>query len=191
MLMTGSFLLGHDNTTVTGGKWFYGEWWYNTTALFLLGILVAKIRVRCMTVIKRWYYVILLTCLTGFCVFYPLTSYLLEHVGYWTEYNISSNQMNMQYGDKLITFFSQVLMVIFFVCLVILILQKLRLHNKILVFLGRISLEMILINKVFILIFWNVKLKYGLNSFLILVLLSTIVAAVALNEIKRRVLERK
>ncbi len=42
ILTVGSLLLGHDNLPGTLGKWFYGEWWYNTTWLFFVGLVVAK-----------------------------------------------------------------------------------------------------------------------------------------------------
>lgn len=190
-MMFFSFLLGHDNTSVTGGRWFYGEWWYNTTILFLCGMFFAKYRFKCEAVINRWYVWLLLIGLLGVSIFYCLSSYQLEQRGYWTEYEIMSNQMNMQYKDKFITWISQVPMVISFVFVVILILIKVRLHNKIIAFLGKISLEMILINKVFTVIFWTLKSSIGIHFFIIAVILATIISAIALNKIKMLVLERK
>ena len=36
-----SLLLGHDKSEING-HWFMGEWWYNSTVVFVVGMLVAK-----------------------------------------------------------------------------------------------------------------------------------------------------
>ena len=45
ILVIAALLLGHDTTKIRG-HWFMGEWWYNTTLIFIMGILFAKYESR-------------------------------------------------------------------------------------------------------------------------------------------------
>ena len=191
VIMIISFLLGHDYTTMTGGKWFYGEWWYNTTLLFLVGMGAGRFRGKVSEILKKWYYPILVLCGVGFLLFRSLTRYQMVYGGYWTDRMKMNGEISMGYGDKAMTLICQVPMVICFVMLILLVLQKFRLHNRVMAFLGQISLEMILINRVFTDLFWGLERRWGIHIFLVLIVVFTVLAAVLLNRIKMLVLERK
>ena len=46
-------LLGHDNTSVNG-HWFMGEWWYNTTLIFMMGLYFARFETKIKAFMKKW-----------------------------------------------------------------------------------------------------------------------------------------
>ncbi len=74
--------------------------------------------------------------------------------------------------------------------LLLLLLMKVRIHNKALKFLGKISLELILLENVFILYFAEWILR-DLRIFVLLVLTATLIFATIINKIKLYVLEKK
>lgn len=141
-----SLLLGHDNTTPTQGLWFHGEWWYNATALIWVGILFARWEKQILGIVRKYYVMVLfvMVCLTAF--FYRRTMYMLQHTGYWYEWEGYAG-----YREKLQTLGIQGLFVFFVVMTVIVILQKIEFGNKIMRFLGSIALELYLIHNLFIL----------------------------------------
>lgn len=141
-----SLLLGHDKTTPTQGLWFHGEWWYNATALLWVGILFARWEKQILGFVRRYYRMVLpvMLCLTVF--FYRKTMYMLQHVGYWYEWDGYAG-----YKEKFQTLGVQVPFIFFVVLTVIVILQKIEFGNKILQFLGTIAIELYLIHNLFIL----------------------------------------
>nr|MBQ8253046.1 acyltransferase [Lachnospiraceae bacterium] len=185
-MITVSFLLGHDlNDAGTQMSWFHGEWWYNTTPLFLLGMLLAKFRRTLIPFAQKYYNRLLIGFAAIFLVLWQGTEYMLIHHGYWTETEFSRG-----YFDKLLTFSVQLPMVISFEIFLLLVLMKVRLHNKCMKFLGKISLELILLENVFILCFskWFMR---DIRIFIILVLTATVIFATIINKIKLFVLEKK
>lgn len=185
-MITVSFLLGHDlNDTGQQISWFHGEWWYNTTLLFLLGMSFAKFRKKLIPFAQKHYKPLLIGSGVTFFALWQGTEYMLLHHGYWTETEFSKG-----YLDKLLTFSVQLPMVISFEIFLLLVLMKARLHNKCLQFLGKISLELILLQNVFILCFeeW---LMLNSRIFIVLVLTATLIFATIINKIKLFVLEKK
>ena len=186
IMIVGSFLSGHDYTEYQQANWFRGEWWYNTTLLFLVGMLFGKYRERLTTFAKRHYKLLLAVTLVAFVILYTVTMYALATYGYWSE-----TDNDMAYGDKAITFAVQVPMVLAFEILLVLIMLKVRFHNKLLDFFGRISLEMILLEKTFMLIFSELGVTSSIHVYMFLVVASTILGAIIINKVKMSVLERK
>lgn len=188
IMIIGSFLSGHDNTVYQQANWFRGEWWYNTTILFFVGMLFGKYRDRLIIFAKRHYKVLLAAAVVVFVYLYMLTMYVLFTHGYWTE-----TETDMAYGDKALTFAVQVPMVLSFEILLSLIMLKVRMNNKLLDFLGKISLEMILLEKTFMLIFMQIGIDslFHIHLYMFLVVASTILGAIVINKIKMEILERK
>lgn len=82
-------------------------------------------------------------------------------------------------------------MVISFVLLIVVVMNKIRFHNKIMAFLGEISLEAILINNVFLHLFSDVFTKYGIGLYVLSTIICTIIAAIILVKIKKIILEKR
>lgn len=181
-----SFFLGHDlNDNGQQMNWFHGEWWYNTTLLFLLGMLFAKFRKKLIPFAQKHYKCLLAGTSVIFLILWQGTEYMLMNYGYWTETDFSKG-----YLDKLLTLSVQLPMVISFEIFLLLVLMKVRVHNKCLQFLGKISLELILLQNAFILCFEKWLMR-DIRIFILLVLTSTLIFATIINKIKLFVLEKK
>lgn len=161
--------------------WFFGEWWYNTTPMFLAGMVVAAKRERLRQWIHKYYYPVLGIAAVVFGVFTYFHTMVYEQHGYWTGW----------LKDRIITYFFQVGWVISFVLLVVLILQKVRFRNRVLEFLGKFSLEIVLINGLFLELFLKLEVRLGLVPYLVFSLVCTALAATVIYRIKMFILERK
>ncbi|MBR3462512.1 MAG: acyltransferase [Clostridiales bacterium] len=140
-MITGSFLLAHGDD-MSSSYWFQGEWWYNSTLLFVIGIIFSR-HSDVIRKIARKGYVILLPVFAVLTVLFGLqTNYALGHYSYWSEIP----GVDPAYMDKLRCLSLQLPFVIFFVCFVLLAMMKVRFGNPVLKFLGSISLELYLIH---------------------------------------------
>ena len=135
-----SLLLGHDNLPGTLGKWFYGEWWYNTTWLFFVGLVVAKNKEKLVEFAKKNYAWLMPTMLVAFVILSVGATFVLYSFGYYTS----------SYLHKLITDIAQFVMVTSFVLTFLLITMKIRFSNPVLSFLGKRTLEIYLLQNIFI-----------------------------------------
>lgn len=180
-----SLLLGHSYMNYSIEMWFHGEWWYSTTLFFFLGMLYAYNEQRMKVFMKKFYYPLLIVSVGMLCILLYFNHMAISMGIYWTE-----TMENMMLLDKLKGLSIQIPMVFFFMFIVLLVMMKIRFHNQALAFLGKISLEIILINYLFIMIFEHVRITYGLAIYLLLVVICTIVAAILLNKIKQIILER-
>lgn len=135
----GSLLLGH------GEYWFQGEWWFNTSLVFVLGMLFAKFEKPLVAFLKKFYYLVLAIAVVLEVVLYKATMHALETYSYWSETDFLP-----AYGDKFRCLSVQLPMVIVFVLIVLLVSMKIKFKNKVMDFLGKISLEIYLIHNLFI-----------------------------------------
>lgn len=145
VMMAVSLLLVHDVYTPTQGIWFMGEWWYNATGLFVVGMLVARYQNRLVAFIQRCYKRVV-ACGTVLLVVLFVWSRLANGIfGYWSE-----RPGNPGYLDKFVTLMSELPLITVFVLLLLTISMKVKFDNAILRFLGTISLELYLVHNVFI-----------------------------------------
>lgn len=144
-LIAGSLLLGHDKTTPSGGAWFRGEWWYNATLMIWVGILFARFEKKLLLFIRKYYWILLPVFALAVGVFYRLTLTALWTKGYWYEWDGYPG-----YREKVQTLAVQLPFIFFFVIFIVLLMQKVQFRNKVLRFLGEISLELYLSHNVFI-----------------------------------------
>lgn len=162
-------------------NWFWGEWWYNTTLLFPIGMIVAEKKDTLKDFAMKHYGLLMAFSLIGFVIFRILSGRELELRGYWTPY----------FYDKLHAYLLQVPGVIFFVMILTLLMLKVRIHNPLLDFLGKFSLEIILVNGVFLRLFLGIVQTYGFICYLCLTFVGTMLSAVLLYKLKRSILELK
>lgn len=160
-------------------NWFWGEWWYNTTPLFVVGMLVAMTRDRLNAFAEKHYYGALLGTFVCLVVFKVISDRVLQTHGYWTPV----------VSDKVLTYIWQVPSVVSFVAFVVLLLKKVRLQNPLLDFLGKFSLEIILVSGVFLNLLLRVMTSCGLVCYMCLSFIGTILTAVILYKLKRLILE--
>lgn len=186
ILIIVSFLLGHNMNSGIQMNWLQGEWWYNTTLLFYLGMLFAETKEQILPFVKKHYISLVFVFTVLFLLFWKLTGYMLQNHGYWTE-----TKDSMGYLDKLMTFSVQLPAVICFEILLLLLFMKVHFQNRTLEFLGKISLEVILIEKVFMLLLEDICIHGRFRQYIILTVFLTILSATLINHIKLIVLEKK
>lgn len=150
-LTTISLLLGHDYKYASGGAWFKGEWWYNSTWLFFVGMLIARFKTNVVAFAKKFYVALLPVGIILFVAMHRATVYMIVHVGYWKEYAGYPG-----YKEKVQTCMVHTLSVIIFVLVFMLLTMKVQFHNRVLKFLGKIAIELYLIHNIFILYLRNV-----------------------------------
>ncbi|MBO4426500.1 MAG: acyltransferase [Clostridiales bacterium] len=175
-MIVGSLLLGHGDD-FSCSYWFQGEWWYNSTFLFILGIIFSKHAEGIRNIARKGYWILLpvfaaLTVLLGLQTKYALTKF-----SYWSE----QPGVDPAYGDKFHCLAIQLPWIIVFVCFLLLVMMKVRFGNPVLKFLGTISLELYLIHNLFLTGLRNgTMMKITSNSMYIVltVLLAAALAAV-------------
>ncbi|TCL58856.1 membrane-bound acyltransferase YfiQ involved in biofilm formation [Kineothrix alysoides] len=183
-VMGGSLLLGHDLTTGEIVSWFRGEWWYNTTFVFFIGMLAARFKEKLLPWIKKRYYLCLSMLLVLSSFFGIISKRLLEEKGYWIE-----DIFYKGYTEKIETLAFQLPMVVFSVAVILLFMMKITFYNKALDFFGRFSLEVILINNVFIVSLLKLAVINEI-LYIIAVFAATILAAMTIYKIKLWVLDK-
>ncbi len=143
VMIIGSLLLGHDNSE-TGGKWFMGEWWYNTTIFFLAGMYVAKHYEKVLAFFKKNYKWLLPVSVILFMATFGVEEMVIRSFGYYQEW-----EGHPGYGAKAITLLAQILTCAMWLLMLLLISMKVRVKNILLVLLGKISLEIYIIHDLF------------------------------------------
>ena len=137
LLIAYGFSRGHD---VSGSKthWFRGEWWYNSTIVFLFGMLYARFRPVFDSFCKKYYPVLV----TAVCVLSALSFQVSVHTVIRHGYYQTKN-------DALATLAAQTAACLTFTALVILLNRKIILGNRLLRYLGGISTQLFLIHGYF------------------------------------------
>ena len=135
---------GHDTTT-TISHWFKGEWWYNSTIVFIMGMLFARFKPAIVSFAKKYYYVHLVLTAILFVVAFVIEEKILHTRGYYrTSFAISP------INDITITLITQSVLCVIFTWLILLINMKITLGNKVLSLLSTISLELFLVHGIFV-----------------------------------------
>ena len=136
-------LLGHDNTNVNG-HWFMGEWWYNTTLEFMMGMYFARSETKIKDFMKKRYAILLPLSIALLVSWYILEEYAISAFGYYQEWKYHPG-----YPAKMISLVTQLILCMLFMFVLLLVNMKTEFKNKALRFLGGISFEVYLIHDVF------------------------------------------
>lgn len=143
ILVLFSLLLCHDTSRVNG-HWFMGEWWYNTTHIFVFGLFVAKNEKKIKEFAYKNYKFLLPLSVILLVAWYILEEFILDTFGYYQEWT-----RHPGYSSKLLTLVVQMILCLIFICVLLLINLKVEFKNRILTFLSGISLEIYLIHDIF------------------------------------------
>ena len=136
-------LLGHDNTSVNG-HWFMGEWWYNTTLIFMMGMYFARFEAKIKGFMRKHFANLLLLAIALLVGWLILEEYVLRTYGYNQEWKYHPG-----YPEKLLTLVTQIILCMLFMLVLLLVNMKIQFKNMALKFLGGISFEIYLIHDVF------------------------------------------
>lgn len=126
--------------------WFMGEWWYNSSFLFVIGIIVSKHADFFRKIARKAYWALIPVFAVLVFIFGGRTHYMLENYSYWSEIPGEDPAI----GDKLRCLSMQLPWIICFVILLLLIMMKVKFGNPVLKFLGTISLELYLLHNLFL-----------------------------------------
>lgn len=129
--------------------WMRGEWWYNSIHFFLIGIFFAKYENRLIPKIKKHYVLYLLLTFVGMFVLYHISEFATGFFSYYGE-NFHAQHKILRRWACLI---SQILASCSFVFFVFLLGMKIRFGNRLLMFMGSITLEFYLIHGLFVELF--------------------------------------
>ena len=144
-MMAGSLMLCHG-ADMTASGWFQGEWWYNSSFLFVIGIIFSKHSESIRKIARKAYYLLLVVFAGLTAVLGLQTTYMLRKYSYWSEIP----GQDPKYLDKIRCLSVQLPWIFVFVCFVLLLMMKVRFGNPVLKFLGSISLELYLIHNLFL-----------------------------------------
>lgn len=144
-MMAGSLMLAHGKDMSASG-WFQGEWWYNSSFLFVIGIIVSKHSEGLRRIARKAYVILLLGLAALLVLLGPQTVYMLRRYSYWSEIPGETRAIL----DKLRCLSVQLPWIICFVLFLLLIMMRVRFGNTVLKFLGSISLELYLIHNLFL-----------------------------------------
>lgn len=141
MTLTG-FLLKHDYTNING-HWFRGEWWFNTTMIFVFGLIIGKNRDRVVEIFRKHYSKLMIVVIVLLTITGAVEAYARVHLSYYAE-----TYTYYGYPEKLGTYVAQTLLCIVFIVFVLLLSMKVKFGNKILKFLAPYTLEIYLIQDI-------------------------------------------
>lgn len=167
-----------------------GEWWYNSTLLFPIGITFAKHEEKIFSMIKKWYRVLVPVSVVLLTALIILSRYTDTNMGYYGEYTGVTFETKIIW--RVMTYLPQVLAAVMFVFVLILICMKIQFKNAVLDFLGSHTLEIYLTHGFFLqtmAVYYNYhrdSIFYG-RPFLLLVftVILTIPASAGLKRIGR------
>lgn len=138
------YISGHDYSSI-GDRWFKGEWWYNSTIVFIMGILFARFKNQIIAFVKAHYRLIIILSLILFAISFYAEEKILVLYRYYNN-SVSINKIN----GHLLTLISQMILCLLFTWLILIINLKINLHNCLLDFISSISMELFLVHGLFL-----------------------------------------
>ncbi|MDD6038523.1 MAG: acyltransferase [bacterium] len=151
VMVIASILIGHG-PECESNKWLQGEWWFNTTYMFLVGMIVAKNEEKVVAFAKRNYPVLLIiNLLAAVGLSFPTIARVQEGA-YYCEY-AEGMTLPVIFGIKFSTFLLQYGMVFFAVAAILLLMMKVKCQNAVMTSLGKVSLELYLIHNLYLIMF--------------------------------------
>ncbi len=135
---------GHDTSTM-GNHWFKGEWWYNSTIVFVMGLWVAHFKDHILTFTKKYYRALLVASSVLLVVTYVIEEYVRMVFGYY-----SVTPIGQIISNEAITLCAQMALCLVFTWMVLLLGMKISLGNPMLKGISVISMEIFLLHGIFL-----------------------------------------
>ena len=135
---------GHDTSTM-GNHWFKGEWWYNSTIVFVMGLWVAYFKNQVLTFAKKYYRALLITSAVLLVATYVIEEYVRMVFGYY-----SVTPIGQIISNEAITLYAQMALCLVFTWVVLLLGMKMSLGNPLLKGISVISMEIFLLHGIFL-----------------------------------------
>ena len=138
LLIWYSFLQGHDPVG-SRAHWFKGEWWYNSTIVFVFGLWYARFRDKVNLFFEKYGLVLLLVFAGAFLVSFQAAARAVRIHGYYQSVRSAE-----------ITYACQTAACLTFSVFVLLLNRKIRLGNRALTFVSGLRIELFLIHGYFV-----------------------------------------
>ena len=174
LMITGSLFLGHDKTNLNG-HWFKGEWWYNTSIIFPMGLIFGKYGEKFTDWVKKNFTFKFVISIIVFAGTLAVENYVRNKYGYYKE-----TYVDFGYGAKAVTLASQSVSCIAFIFLVAMLCMKVKFDNKILRELSKYILEIYLVQDLFVSVYRGRYAQPDAFVFVI-VIVETIAVAILIN----------
>lgn len=176
-----AFSNGHDTSSI-GNHWFMGEWWFNSTITFIMGILFGRFKNPIVSFSKKHYLFKLIFVSILFIASFIIEERIRISYGYYFE-GIAIDVIN----SKLITFIAQSILCVIWTYLILLINLKISFHSKILSFISIYSTEIFLIHGYFL---NNIFSKKSMNPFILFscVIICGILAGIVMHYLDNGIL---
>ncbi len=129
--------------------WMRGEWWYNSVHFFSFGLLFARYEGAIMNKVKKHYVPYVVLAFISIFIFYFLSEYAQAVFSYYGE-DFGANFIVLR---RWVCLLSQIAASSAFVFFVFMLGLKIKIGNKVLAFMGSITLEFYLIHGLFIELF--------------------------------------
>ena len=183
LLILYSFSQGHDPSSAQV-HWFRGEWWYNSTAAFLFGLLFSRFYNPVKEWLHRYHFILTAVSLMLFIATFCLSVRAVNRYGYYHEPGTSFARYSAA-----VTLLSQTAVVSAFILLLLLLHMRFRISSRPLAYLRSISRELLLIHGYFnSWIFASVKMPFPVRF--LVVLASSIAASALFSPVVRLVTGR-
>ncbi len=144
MIILYGFFREHDSPDYKT-HWFRGEWWINSTGVFIFGLVYGRFRKKIEGFLNRHYIIALVTVSILFAAAFAGTIYTVNHFGY---YRSPGDPLARPYA--LITLIVQTVTCILSTTLILLINMRITLRSGVMRYIGKISAELFLVHGYFI-----------------------------------------
>lgn len=155
--------------------WLQGEWWFNASFLFFIGMIFAEFEENLIGFAKKKYFIMLSIALAATVILINLTSYMLRNFSYYgTPFYVRFHILAYQLP-----------LIVFCLMTFLLITMKLQFKNFLLKFLGKIALELYLIHYLFLIVLKGMKSDF---LYIILVYVFAILLASVLHKLDQKII---
>lgn len=146
------FVYTFIGTTINHNDWFMcGEWWYNSVHFFSLGLIFARFEEKIVANLKKHYKLYLPLTFVLIFVLYWLSAICTGVFSYYGQYGFRPHSQVVLF--RWICLISQMLASCAFVFFMFMLTMKITIGNKILKFMGGITLEFYLIHGLYVELF--------------------------------------
>lgn len=175
--------LGRDDSiSEVNSSWFMGEWWFNSTIVFPMGLLFARFRDKIYSFIRKYYMPVLIITLLSFIVSFRYEAYIRNIYGY---YRNSFSIGGISPITK--TLAAQIILNIISTFLIVVLSIKIETKSRVYSFMGTFTMELFLIHHLFMDLFSDSLIENMALRFL-LVIVSSFTAAFLLSRFDRLIL---
>lgn len=175
---------GHEDPVLNSKfNWFMGEWWYNSTVAFVMGLMFARFKEKITSFLKKKYTPLLIVTTILFAAFFVVEEAVRIRFGYYNP----SDELDF-IGNETLTCIVQNILCVISTFFVILLGLKIKIGNKALSFISFECTELFLCHGMFVSIFTE-KMKINIFWKYALVIVCALILAFILAKLDKILLK--